>query len=477
MLASRLLTTVAALAVAAFMPSWSAASVPIPAVEGPLADSATAGTLVWGVGKFDYIAEEYLIAGRADVYEAVAMADASNMLTRDIPKDMARRDDYARPVLKPAAAYVTRIIIYRPREPKRFSGTVVIETSHPLQGGLAIVWSNISGYFAQRGDIYISIAHPVTFDSLRGSNPVRYGRLTAVDPTQLWGMIAQTGALIKAGGATSPLKHYRIREVFLTGYSYTGVAAATFANFHHDGARLADGRHVFDGYLPMANSMYVRPIDVPVIRIMTQSDFDSFGGLNNRRPDGDTPGDQFRLWEVAGASHLNASPVIEPGADPWVAATALTEPPNLPHFSSSDCTRDFPPGFEPNTLPLSFVMVSAFEHLTAWVRNGRAPPRFDRLQTNPDGSLKTDANGNADGGLRLPQLTVPSARYGTAKGACFLYGYRLPFEPQRMTAIYGTPSQFAKALGAEARAQGQRGWLRPQEAQLIEQAAQRVTRF
>jgi hypothetical protein len=343
----------------------SAAGVPVPMAEGPLVDSARQGTLVWNVDKLGYVAEEYLISGRADVFDAVAMADAVDMTARDTPKDMAARDSYSRVVLKAAEPYITRIIVYRPEDPARFSGNVVVETAHPLQGGLAIVWSQISGYFAQHGDIYVGIAHPVTFASLRASNPSRYGQLSAVDPTQLWGMIAQVGALIKAGGSASPLRRFQVKALFLTGYSYTGVAATTFADFHHESVRLADGRPIFDGYLSMANSMYVRPIDVPVIRLMTQSDFNSFGGLNNRRPDSDAPGSRFRLWEVAGASHLNASPVIEPAAEPWIPAAAMLEPPNLPHFSASECSKSFPSGFGPNTLPLNYVMVSAFEHLYA----------------------------------------------------------------------------------------------------------------
>jgi hypothetical protein len=449
----------------------AADGVPTPTVVGPLPDSARQGTLVWNVAKLGYVAEEYLVSGTADVYDAVAMADAVNMLTRDMPRDMARRDDYSRPVLSAAQPYVTRIIVYRPKAPERFSGNVVVETAHPLQGGLAIVWSLLSGYFAQHGDIYVGIAHPVTFDSLRHSNPARYGQLSAVDPTQLWGMIAQVGALIKGAGSTSPLRRYRVSHLFLTGYSYTGVAATTFANFHHDSAVLADGRHVFDGYLPMANSMYVRPIDVPVIRVMTQSDFNSFGGLNNRREDSDAPHSRFRLWEVAGASHLNASPVIAPGAEPWVAATPLVEPPNLPQFSASDCSKTFPSGSGPDTLPLTYVMVSAFEHLYAWVRGGQPPPRAARIQTNADGSPAIDASGNAVGGLRLPELVVPAASYGAGSGACFLFGYRLPYGPDRMRSLYGSRDRYLARLREATRAQVQHGWLRPQEAQSIERAA------
>ncbi len=442
----------------------------------PLSDAAHQGTLVWNVEHLGYGAEEYLLCGRANTYAPVAMADAPNMLTRDMPADMARRESYVRPILKANAPYCTRVLLYRPSDPARFSGRVVVETAHPLDGGRAIVWSQLSGYFAQHGDIYLGIASPVTFESLKTSNPKRYARLQGADATQLWGMIAQLGALVKSGHFPG-IPRVRLHTLLLTGYSWTGVAVTTFANFHHDDARLAARTPVFDGYVTIANSMYVRPIDVPVIRIMTQSDFNSFGGLNNRREDSDDLDSRFRLWEVTGASHLNASPVIEPGASPWVAAKPVIEPRNLPRFSASECQRDFPAGWGPNTLPLNYVMVSAFEHIDRWIHGGPPPPRAARIETAADGSAKTDSDGNALGGLRLPEIAVPAARYGTAGGACFLYGYRLPFDAARLRELYGTQDRYLGQVAAAARAQVEQGWLRSEEANLIEDTARQVPAF
>jgi hypothetical protein len=474
---NRLAFAAATIALAAMSTAAGAAGAASAAsLSGPLPDAAYQGTLVWQVERLGYVAEEYLLCGRANTYAPVAMADAANMLTRDAPQDMARRESYVRPILKADEPYCTRVLLYRPEDLRRFSGRVVIETAHPLDGGRAIVWSQLSGYFAQHGDIYLGIASPVTFDSLRESDPKRYARLHATDATQLWGMIAQLGALVKSGHFPG-IPAARLHTLLLTGYSYTGVAVTTFANFHHDAARLADKKPVFDGYVSIANSMYARPIDVPVIRIMTQSDFNSFGGLNNRRDDSDEADSRFRLWEVTGASHLNAAPVIEPGASPWVPTKPVAEPRNLPRFSSSECQKDFPAGFGPNTLPLNYVVISAFEHIDRWIHGGPPPPRAARIETAADGSARTDPDGNALGGLRLPQLQVPAARYGTATGPCFLYGYRLPFEAARLRELYGTQDRYLAQLAAAARSQVEQGWLRPEEAKLIENAARQDAAF
>jgi hypothetical protein len=473
---NRLAIAAATIALAAMSTGAGAAGAVAAASLQSLPDAPSQGTLVWNAERLGYAAEEYLLCGRANTYAAVAMADAPNMRTRDVPADMAQRDNYVLPILKVSEPYCTRLLVYRPSDLKRFSGRVVIETAHPLDGGRAIVWSQLSGYFAQHGDIYVGIASPVTFDSLRQSNPARYARLHATDATQLWGMIAQLGALVKTGHFPG-IPRARLHTLLLTGYSWTGVAVTTFANFHHDAARLSNRTPVFDGYVSIANSMYARPLDVPVIRIMTQSDFNSFGGLNNRRDDSDAAESRFRLWEVAGASHLNASPIIEPGALPWQSNRLVIEPRNLPRFSASECQRDFPAGWGPNTLPLNYIAISAFEHIDRWIHGGPPPPRAPRLETEADGSVKTDSDGNALGGLRLPELEVPAARYGTASGPCFLYGYRLPFEAARLRELYGTPDRYRAQLVDAARAQVAQGWLRPEEASLIEAAARQVPAF
>ncbi len=448
----------------------------MPTILEPLPDAAGQGTMVWNVGELGYVAEEYLLCGYADVYAPVAMADAPNMLLRNIPHDMARRRDYRRAVLRAALPYCTRVIIYRPGDLHRFSGTAIVETAHPLQGGLAIVWSQLSGYFIQHGDVYVGIAPPVTFDSLRRSNPTRYARLQAADTTQLWGMIAQLGDLLRSRHLPGDTGRLRIHTLLLTGYSYTGVAASTFANFHHQTARRSSGGPIFDGYVSIANSMYVRPIDVPVLRIMTQSDFNSFGGLNNRREDSDAPGSRFRLWEVTGASHLNASPIVAPAARPW-AGTPLLEPSNLPHFSASDCQRGFPVGAGPNTLPLNAVMISAFEHIEHWSAGGTAPPSASRIETTADGKALLDDSGNALGGLRLPEIRVPAATYGTGTDQCFLYGYRLPFAAEHMRDLYGSRDHYLQSLQAAAEADVKAGWLRAADAGSIVSAAGQLESF
>jgi hypothetical protein len=427
-----------------------ASEVPIPQVQGPLAHPVTQGIGVWRVSKLGYVAKEYLVSGRDNVYAPVSMADALSMSSRNNVRDLAVHSSYTPTLIRRNVRYTTRIVVYLPKNPAKFSGNVVVEITHPAGGGQLIVWSVLSGFFTSHGDAYVAIQHPITFGSLRVADPARYGSLYASSPTQLWGMVTQIGALIRSQNAENPLRGYRVRHLYLTGYSYTGVATSSYADYYHDQARLKSGKPIFSGYLPFANSMYVKPLDVPVIRVNTQSDFNSFDGTRNRRHDsnGGRLG-RYRLYEVAGASHVNASPKVQPSASP-PREVKLPQPPGLPNFPVKKCLDSFPRGARKNNVPLNYVLEQAFVDMYRWVDHGVPPPRVPFIKTDAKGNTLIGRNGNAEGGLRLPELAVPADTYGVGTGMCFLFGYRVPFSRAKMKALYGTPQLYVKAIEAAA---------------------------
>ena len=405
-------------------------------ISGPLPDSQTKGILVWDVDGVGYAAEEYFLSGRADVYRPVSMADSMDVASRDNAKDLGRRD-FSRELLKPNQPFTTRLIVYRPRSKERFSGNVIVETLHPSGGGTGVGWGALQPFFTANGDAYVGVQHPLTIAGVKSADPDRYEPLAAADPTQLWGMLAQAGAAIKAGSAGGPLGGYAVKHLLLTGYSYTGVATATFANYHHRDAKLADGRNVFDAYLPMGDAQYVRPLDVPVMRLNTQSDYNGFGGLNNRRPDDR----RYRHYEVAGASHVALPPPSNAARAP--VAANLPAAPGQPHFSAKDCQASFPAGSHPNDYPLYVVQAAMFQNMYRWL-DGHVPPDSMFIETNPDGSTLLDEWGNAKGGVRLPQVALPVATYGVGSTqACALFGYTAPFDGAKCRALYGDREKYA----------------------------------
>ncbi len=457
-----------------------AASVSMPDIRGPLADTDTKGVLVWNLEKANYLAEEYLLSGKADVYEPVAMADAANMLTRNNVADMAQRD-FSLKTLKTAQPYTTRILVYKPVDPRKFSGNVIVETLHPLGGGSSIVWNMLNAYFIGHGDAYIGVQHPSTFAGLKAAAPGRPGRyddLSMSDNTQLWSSIAQAGMLARSNASSSPFKGYAVKHLYLTGYSFTGAATTTFANWHHETAVLANGQHIFDGYVSNANSMYNRPIGAPVMRMNTQSDFDSFGGLNNRRGDSDAKNARYRLYEVAGAAHVTRPVDPAPGAIQPRAPIGGVASANQPRFSPHACTKQFPVGSQPNAFPLHLAMAAMFDNMYRWVHKGIAPPRAPRIETNSDGTTRRDADGNAIGGLRMPPIDVPIAAYDVGHGdECFLFGYQQSFSQEKKRSKYGSSAAYVEAVKKSAEEKVNEHWLLPNAVDELTAAARAVDKF
>jgi hypothetical protein len=412
-------------------------------LSGPLPDTSARGPMVWDVSGIDYVAEEFFLSGSANVYQPVSMADAADVASRDNFKDLSARE-FSRGILQADRPFTTRLLVYRPRSKQRFSGKVIAECLHPTGGGSSLMWNSLHGFFSSHGDIYVGAQHPLTIAGLKAADSARYGALGFEDATQLWGMLAQAGTAIKSRGPEGLLQGYRVRQLILTGYSYTGVATATFANYHHPEAKLSNGRNIFDAYMPMADAQYVRPLDVPVMRLNTQSDYNGFGGLKNRRPDDA----RYRHYEFAGASHV----AVPPPADAAKPPTAIKLPPapGQPHFSAADCQAGFPAGSLPNDYPLYLVQTAMFSNMFQWLDLGRAPPPSAYIEANDDGSTRLDEKGNARGGVRLPQISVPVAKYAVGTtDACLLFGYTEPFTPAVIEALYGGRAAYLARVRAE----------------------------
>jgi Alpha/beta hydrolase domain len=441
-----------------------------PKLTGPLSNSSK-GLLVWDVSGQGYVAEEFLLNGLADVYESVSMADAMDTNTRDNVADQARRT-FALKTVASAQPYATRLVVYRPATAARFSGNVIVEATHPLGGGANLVWRDINSFFTARGDVYVAVQHPATLAGLAQADPSRYP-LHSQHHSQLWGMLADTGRLLKGGSNSRLLSGLKPKRLYMTGYSFTGVTTATFADYHHDRTRLANGEPVFDGYIPMANAMYVKPLDVPVIRINTQSDFDSFGALKNRAPSSDAAIGRFRHYEVAGAAHVWTERPQPNEAKPY-QGTPVAPAQGQPRIDAPACMSAFPQGFKPNDVPLNLVMTQAFQNLSVWVEHGTSPPPSALIDTDAAGKTLLDGHGNALGGLRLPEVEVPIATFGVGSGdVCFLFGYRMPFELAKRKQLYGSKDAYVAKVTVVANQLAERRLIQAQgAAELAQRAAQ-----
>jgi hypothetical protein len=125
-----------------------------------------------------------------------------------------------------------------------------------------------------------------------------------------------------------------------------------------------------------------------------------------------------------------------------------------------------------NAMPFYETEIAAFNHLKNWMATGIAPPTAPRLQRDWLGSIKKDADGNALGGLRLPEIDVPIAKYGHANFttgslafldlfACVAGGNTNYFTASKLKTLYPTHADYVVKYKAAADAALAKGYIRP----------------
>jgi hypothetical protein len=488
-----------------------------PAVMGPIPSTSTDYPFIAdGFGPEPqvppgYEENEYFVSGRAKLYEYTATgvrvvapcpASAGAFGCRNIP-------------------YTTRMLIKRPIDPRRFSGTVVIEPLNPSSGyDIANVWDRSWPYFVGQGDIFVGwTSRYAAIDALKQFEPRRYAPLTwgqnsAVDDGITFDIAAQIGALFKLNGPGSPTHGLRVRHVFEAGFSQDGEFTFTQADVFNAIDRLPDGGPVYDGYVPggtigpsdinfgltPAGSLSpgdqrnrMQPRDAPVIQINTETEVALLGvptGLAYRRPDSNAHNDRYRLWEVPGASHISN----DLGSSPTTEQRDLAELERIPlaALPPAGCTHQqlvngpwvgVPGTVDPNTYPFGNVANAAFADLTKWVDHGTLPPRAARIQVTDtrSGTVARDRFGNALGGLRTPFLDVPTTTYSPTdsvshdtelSGLCFLIGYNTPFSHTTLHSLYRSHTDYvARAASESSKLVKQGFWLPADAKQVVEQAA------
>ncbi len=175
-------------------------AVPTPTVAGPIRSTPSNFPFIAdGFGAepqvpSGYEENEYFVSGRAKLYEysatgvrvvAPCPAIAGRLGCRNLP-------------------YTTRMLVKRPIDPRRFSGTVIIEPFNPSSGyDIANVWDRSWPYFVGHGDVFVGLTS--RYESIRALQrfePHRYARLdwgenSPVDDGITFDIAAQIGALFK----------------------------------------------------------------------------------------------------------------------------------------------------------------------------------------------------------------------------------------------------------------------------------------
>src|SRR5262249_2414945 len=226
------------------------------------------------------------------------------------------------------ASYKTRIIVHRPANPKKFSGTVVVEWLN-VSGGVDAAPDWVQGHveLLREGVVWVGVSAQIVgieggttilgmhSQSPKVVNPARYGSLHHPGDSFSYDIFSQAGQAIRTPSGPNPLGTPKVRRVIAIGESQSAGRLVSYINAVHPVA------HVYDGFLihsrggfatvlsqapqpaiaPPENAVIRADIDVPVLTLQTETDLTLLSYFVARQDDAR----HFRLWEVAGTAHYD----------------------------------------------------------------------------------------------------------------------------------------------------------------------------
>jgi hypothetical protein len=412
--------------------------------------------------RFGYVEAEFVLEGDATRYRLIGE------MTRD-----------GRWRAEPAgtAPFRTRFVVYRPRDPEQFNGTVVVswnnvtagydlfggESLEVLEGGYGFV-----GVTTQKVGI---IGLEPMRQGLATWDPERYGTLDHPGDDYSFDVYTQAARAVgrdRERSTVDPMGGLDVRHLVAMGASQSAGRLATYINAIHpltgafdaylptiwfgSGTPLEVGDSVVNINAPAQPDLNRRllrgahqlrdDLDVPVM--VVNSELEAIPCFDIRQPDTD----RFRYWEAAGTCHVSAQ-IMATRAPKYERdfGTALPVPPTM------------------NRIPLMPLYDSALHHVRRWVDDGTPPPVQPRIEfTSGDpAEIVRDEHGIAVGGIRLPQAEVPIAHNSAIPLAndilSILYGSWKPFPVEKVTALYGDRATYLARFEEVARAAEKAGVL------------------
>ena len=410
---------------------------PPAAVAVPGKPSLTLGS--YDVGPLGYRVEEFFVSGTASSYKLNGEATADGKWDA-VPAG--------------TSPYTTRIVVVRPTDPDKFSGTAVVEWLN-VTGGLdvPVEWNVIHREILRRGHAYVGVsAQKVGIESGRGgatrpelaplkkADPKRYGRLSHPGDAYAYDIFSQAGRLVKDAAASKVLGPLVPRRVIAVGESQSAFFLTTYVTAVDPLVRVYDGFLIHARFGPAAplgdtpalaalvgpaKAVKLRPdLRVPVLTVLAESDVLGWPPLTGYHAARQTDTDRLRVWEIAGAAHADnyifAAGYIDSGSLPLEKLAAALAPTR----NALGNKLAEPMNFGPQQ---HYVVQAALWQLDRWLQKGQAPPKAPALKLTEDKppKLVTDANGLAEGGVRTAWVDVPTARL---TGAGSMVGVGKPFD-------------------------------------------------
>jgi hypothetical protein len=375
-----------------------------------------------------YVEEEFLIGGDASAYAAVG----------EWGRDGKWKATPAR-----TAAYTTRVLVRRPSAPAKFNGTVVVEWFNVTAGlDASPDFGYVHAELLRGGYIWVGVsAQSLGVNATAKQDPTRYGDLSHPGDAFAYDIYSQAGRAVRAGQLFG--RDYGIKAVVAAGESQSAILMTTYVNAVDPLVKVYDGFFVHSRFgatgslaegVAGPNPGEIRDdTEVPVIVVLSETDIGF--NLDTRQPDSE----RFRLWEIAGTAH----------ADQYLINQFVRPKPGEPPSNPLGCTKAL------NSANQHWVLKAALAQLSRWIRGGPPPPHSPRVtmsEADPK-VIARDEHGNALGGIRLPELEVPTATLSGAgspgsPGFCILFGSTTPFDDALLARLYPDHDAYVAAYGA-----------------------------
>lgn len=414
-------------------PAGRAAEVPVPTVEEIAPDAGVKGNPYNALPEdlaeeAGYDEREYLVSGTASArnLSPVALVSAGAA-----PEGVS-------------APYSTRILVRVPDDPSRFNGTVVAEWLNVTSGyDVEASWSQLHRQLIRSGYGYVGItAQEVGAVGLKAFDAVRYAEVVHPGDQFAYDVFAQA---VKAVRDSEEID-LPVQRVIATGASQSGSTLNTYINEVEP-----EVENLIDGFLVLTSTRLLENPEVPVLRLLTEGEAGA----------GYQDGNNFREWEVAGATHTDTHDGAyfdRTHSRDWAENWPLTP---------RDMT--FPQECRIGSMPKFFVAHAALEALAAWIETETPPAPAPRIPVAEDGTLERDpVTGNTVGGIRTPAVDVPTATYFGDKDDCApTMGKTVFWDQARIDARYPSAAEFEIQVRASAESAVANGFLLAEDIEAV----------
>jgi Alpha/beta hydrolase domain len=444
------------------------------------------GALTVNIAHYGYVQREYLMSGTTNVYQQSGIWGSNGKWNVSVAQS--------------GVPYTTNLLVRYPTNPAKFNGTVVVEWLNCTTGGdQDPVWSEIYKEVLSEGYAYVGVtAQTAGMDELKAWDSVRYAALGDSNDGQSYDIFSQAAEAVRDESATL-LGGLKVKHVIAAGDSQSAFRLATYVNAfqplsHAFNAFLAVGRAVLAApigsglvsYLPFP-ALIRTDNTTPMIQIETEGDIEELGFAFARQPDNN----YLRTWELAGASHIDLHEGL------YEANTILRENPKL---MAPQCLFGVVASgaSQPDNMPVYELEDAALAALQKWITSGVQPAHGNPIATTPIFNIvERDQYGNALGGIRMPDIQVPTETYTAInfsepsqqsltptqllstlesifttletgaitnttlrdEGLCLLEGFYTPFSTATLESLYPTHADYVAKFKAAAAADLAEGFL------------------